>query len=603
MLQDSDLPGGPPLCRSATSFVLVVLVTLACSVGCSVLAPSGGAETTPPTLAVHAIRANSVGYVVGRQKTVTVVLPAGTTSLPDVTADVWSAASNSVVWSCAVTGPMYDPDTGTNVYLGDFTPFDEPGDYFITVPRSPSTANRHAPPRSTSPPTHFATRSRARCSACTASVAGQAVNIRLGNDHWSHGACHLNDAYLDYLTGAMSKKASVGGWHDAGDYGKYVTNGAFSAGMMLAAWEHFQPMLSTLFAAIPEHGGAIPDFLAEVKWELDWLLTTQGDDGGVSHKVTALAFEGFMMPEGGRGDPVLHAGRDRGHRRSRGGPGEGGADLPALRSDAGGQVPGGGAPRLRVPVRDRRSARPRHRRDLQHRRLRRKGPTPATGYGRPPSSGRRPASPPSSPISRPGSRSAASTAPSTGAPSRTWACSPICCRKQTGRDPTLVDGAHELGDDGRATCSPPPRSASPFGRAISGYWWGSNGTVARAAMNLWVAYQLNGDTLSYLDAIQMQLDHLLGRNIYDRTQVTGVGYNPPPGTAPPPIGERRHRRPVARPARWRQQPRRGVVDGQRRRLSGQRGRHQLGGGVHLRHRRADAGAVTRPAFVIIFYDG
>jgi endoglucanase len=45
-------------------------------------------------------------------------------------------------------------------------------------------------------------------------------------------------------------------------------------------------------------------------------------------------------------------------------------------------------------------------------------------------------------------------------------------------------------------------------------------------MNLWVAYQLNGDK-KYLDAIAMQLDHLLGRNIYDRTQVTGVGYNPP----------------------------------------------------------------------------
>ncbi|HSY39846.1 MAG TPA: glycoside hydrolase family 9 protein [Polyangia bacterium] len=35
----------------------------------------------------------------------------------------------------------------------------------------------------------------------------------------------------------------MGGWHDAGDYGKYVNNGAFSAGMLLAAWEHFQPTL------------------------------------------------------------------------------------------------------------------------------------------------------------------------------------------------------------------------------------------------------------------------------------------------------------------------------------------------------------------------
>ena len=43
------------------------------------------------------------------------------------------------------------------------------------------------------------------------------------------------------------------------------------------------------------------------------------------------------------------------------------------------------------------------------------------------------------------------------------------------------------------------------------------------------------------DAIAMQLDHLLGRNIYDRTQVTVVGYHPPHPAPPPPVG-RRHRR-------------------------------------------------------------
>ena len=35
------------------------------------------------------------------------------------------------------------------------------------------------------------------------------------------------------------------------------------------------------------------------------------------------------------------------------------------------------------------------------------------------------------------------------------------------------------------------------------------------------------DAERFSDAIAMQLDHLLGRNIYDRTQVTGVGYHPP----------------------------------------------------------------------------
>jgi endoglucanase len=97
--------------------------------------------------------------------------------------------------------------------------------------------------------------------------------------------------------------------------------------------------------------------------------------------------------------------------------------------------------------------------------------------------------------------------------------------KRDGRDPTKLAGltaAATTVADGLATTA----KASAFGRAIDGYWWGSNGAVARTAMNLWVAYQLNGNA-GYLDAIAMQLDHLLGRNIYDRTQVTGVGYNPP----------------------------------------------------------------------------
>jgi endoglucanase len=47
-------------------------------------------------------------------------------------------------------------------------------------------------------------------------------------------------------------------------------------------------------------------------------------------------------------------------------------------------------------------------------------------------------------------------------------------------------------------------------------------------MNLWVGALLSpADTDRFTDAIAMQLDHLLGRNIYDRTQVTGVGYHPP----------------------------------------------------------------------------
>ena len=58
----------------------------------------------------------------------------------------------------------------------------------------------------------------------------------------------------------------------------------------------------------------------------------------------------------------------------------------------------------------------------------------------------------------------------------------------------------------------------------------------------------------FSDAIAMQLDSLLGRNIYDRTQVTGVGYHPPNSPTTGRRGrQRRHR--VARAAGRRGQPR------------------------------------------------
>ena len=65
-----------------------------------------------------------------------------------------------------------------------------------------------------------------------------------------------------------------------------------------------------------------------------------------------------------------------------------------------------------------------------------------------------------------------------------------------------------------------------YGRGIDGYGWGSNGAVARACMNLVVAFRLTDDR-SYLDTCARQLDFLLGRNAFGRSQVTGVGDRPP----------------------------------------------------------------------------
>jgi endoglucanase len=49
---------------------------------------------------------------------------------------------------------------------------------------------------------------------------------------------------------------------------------------------------------IPETGGPIPDMLAEVRYNLEWMLSMQDDaDGGVWHKATSAEFCGFVSPE------------------------------------------------------------------------------------------------------------------------------------------------------------------------------------------------------------------------------------------------------------------------------------------------------------------
>ena len=75
-----------------------------------------------------------------------------------------------------------------------------------------------------------------------------------------------------------------GGWMDAGDFNKYVTFTAQPVNELLSAYE-LNPDAFGDDYNIPESGNGIPDILDEVKWELDWLMKMQEDDGGVLLKV------------------------------------------------------------------------------------------------------------------------------------------------------------------------------------------------------------------------------------------------------------------------------------------------------------------------------
>ena len=110
---------------------------------------------------------------------------------------------------------------------------------------------------------------------------------------FAHKACHTETATI---YGDTKEIEISGGWHDAGDYGRYSVAGAKAVADLLLAYEK-NPKVFTDDTGIPESGNKIPDVLDEARYELDWLIKMQNDEGGVYHKVTGLNFDGVVSPE------------------------------------------------------------------------------------------------------------------------------------------------------------------------------------------------------------------------------------------------------------------------------------------------------------------
>jgi len=115
---------------------------------------------------------------------------------------------------------------------------------------------------------------------------------------FSRKAGHPDDTcYYHETTGRSGGfRPSPGGWYDAGDYGKYIVNASIATGTMLVLNEMLPDLYPDGTLNIPEKNNGKNDLLDEIKYEFDWVLTMQDDDGGVFHKLTALVHDGITMP-------------------------------------------------------------------------------------------------------------------------------------------------------------------------------------------------------------------------------------------------------------------------------------------------------------------
>jgi len=97
-------------------------------------------------------------------------------------------------------------------------------------------------------------------------------------------ACHMTDLAIGPAAGHANHGSLdlTGGWHDAGDYNKYVWGAVSTAVLhLLRAREENPGVFGDDDLNIPESGNGIPDILDEVAYELDWLLKMQRPDGSV----------------------------------------------------------------------------------------------------------------------------------------------------------------------------------------------------------------------------------------------------------------------------------------------------------------------------------
>ena len=232
------------------------------------------------------VRLNSLGFLPAAQKKATIISKCSNFSVKE-------AAKDKSVYSGKVTGPFSQKDVNQTVWIADFSKVNKPGKYYIDVPGVGRSCDFEIGDKVY----NFAYVTTMR--AFYLARCGIEVNGIYDGKRYSHAACHTDDAWLDYVGEPNTKRDGTAGWHDAGDYNKYIVNANVTVGALFWAWEQFGDKIKNIPLNLPDTAPGCPDFLKEIKWEIDWLLKMQYADGSgrVSHKVSTLTFGGFIMPE------------------------------------------------------------------------------------------------------------------------------------------------------------------------------------------------------------------------------------------------------------------------------------------------------------------
>lgn len=201
----------------------------------------------------------------------------------ETTFSVVQKDSGNVVYTGTLSEPVTNTSANETDWTGDFSAVTAPGTYYITCGDLDQSYE-------------FSIGEDAYDTLLDDTVKMlylQRCGTEIQDDTFAHKACHTG---LATVYGTNETRDVSGGWHDAGDYGRYVVPGAKTIADLLYAYAA-NPSLFGDDSGIPESGNSVPDVLDEARYELEWMLKMQDENGGVHHKVTCENFPGYVMPE------------------------------------------------------------------------------------------------------------------------------------------------------------------------------------------------------------------------------------------------------------------------------------------------------------------
>jgi endoglucanase len=207
--------------------------------------------------------------------------------------EVVNAATGEAVYRGETGTAVQDAASGVAVAAGDFSAVTAPGHYRIAYEGSVSAEFEV----SEQP---YAEVHRGLLKAFYYYRCGTELTEEFAGP-WTHGPCHMSHGIVH---GDPDRRLDgCGGWHDAGDYGKYTGPGAKAVADLLLAFELYPSAFSRAIP-LPETDDRMPDVLHECRWELDFLMKMQDPEtGGAFHKLTTLKFPPLdTRPEDDLGD-------------------------------------------------------------------------------------------------------------------------------------------------------------------------------------------------------------------------------------------------------------------------------------------------------------